>query len=144
MVDAQIVCQGELASDAADPPLISRLFMVIPVVKRISPELACRAEVIRRHSGYGARMSFGIELEQLFVRPDIGAVGGDENRDVADDGNVVFVCVFPQLEPLLLKDKLHEAVVRDPFFQLFPPELFRFAGGFLSSFSHSIQLAPSW
>src|SRR5699024_10214009 len=53
MVDAQIVCQGELASDAADPPLISRLFMVIPVVKRISPELACRAEVIRRHSGYG-------------------------------------------------------------------------------------------
>ena len=55
-----------------------------PVVERVAPALAGPAEVVRRHAGDGRRPAVAVEQEQLRVRPDVGRVGGDEDRQVAD------------------------------------------------------------
>ena len=49
-----------------------------PVVERIAPELAGRAEGIRRRAGDEAA------LKQLGMRELVGAAGSDVERDVAD------------------------------------------------------------
>ena len=102
--------------------------MVIPVIERVAPQLSGSAEIIWRHSGYAGRVALRIELEQLLVCPDIGAVECDEDRDITDDLDAFFMSIVAQCDPLLLKDKLDEAIVTDLFFQLFRVRLFRLVG----------------
>ena len=61
--------------------------MCRPHVQRVTPALARGTEVIGRHAGNGARPALGIQLEELRVRPHIGALGGDENRRITHELN---------------------------------------------------------
>lgn len=115
VINAQVIGQGELAANPVNPPGISGLFMVIPVIKRVAPELSGFTEIIGRDSGYAGREALGIELEQLFVCPDVRAVERDKDRDIADNLNIVFMRIIAQLNPLLLENELYEAVIIDLF-----------------------------
>ena len=91
MVDPQVIGQSQLTADTVDPPFVTGCFVVIPVIERVAPQLSGSTEIIWRYSGYAGRVALRIELEQLLVRPDIGAVECDEDRDITDDLNA-FSC----------------------------------------------------
>ena len=50
--------------------------------------------------------------------PGICAVHCNIDRDITDDLDAFFMCIVAQCNPLLLEDKLDEAIVTDLFFQL--------------------------
>ena len=83
---------------ARDPPAIAVGRQRGPSVERVAPELAGGAEVVGRHAGDDGRRAALVELEQLRVGPDVGAVVGDEDRDVADDADLarVGICAHPR------------------------------------------------
>ena len=85
-----------------------------PVVERVAPELAGGAEVVGRHAGDGQRPAVVVELEQLLVGPDVGAVEGDEDRHVADDLHAGARWRMPCSAAHWRKnDELHEALACD-------------------------------
>ena len=52
MINPQDIVQLETIGKAGNPPFIIRLPVVIPAVERISPELTCSGEAIRRAACY--------------------------------------------------------------------------------------------
>ena len=84
VVEADDVVEGVGAADAVDPPVEAALVQDIPAIERIAPALAGRAEVVGRHAGDADGREVFVELEEIGMGPDVGAVEGDEDGDVAD------------------------------------------------------------
>src|SRR5699024_12529962 len=74
-----------------DPPGKPCLFMVFPVIKRISPKLSGSCKGIRRAAGHSRRSTLLIKLEKLRICPGIGAVKGYINRDISDNADSLIV-----------------------------------------------------
>lgn len=108
MVEADDVEQRHIALHAPDPPGVAGLFVRRPVIDRIAPELAGRGIVVGRHAGNELGAEVGLQLEQLGMRPDVGRVGGNIDRDVADDLDALLLCVRTQRVPLSEEDILEE------------------------------------
>ena len=108
MVETDDVEQRHIALHAPDPPGVAGLFVRRPVIDRIAPELAGRGIVVGRHAGDELGAEVGLQLEQLGMRPDIGRVGGNIDRDVADDLDALLLCVRTQGVPLSEEDILEE------------------------------------
>src|SRR6516164_11138626 len=72
----------------------------VPVVQRISPKLALGSEIVRRHAANSGRPEILVHLKQRWMRPDIGTIHGDENRDVTKDLNAARIGVRLEFEPL--------------------------------------------
>src|SRR5437879_13796592 len=87
MIDAHQVDQLEQMAEAFDPPLIARGGHGIPLVQRVAPQLTGGAEIVRWYAGRNERKPALVELEQVLVRPHVGAVVRAEDGDVADDGD---------------------------------------------------------
>ena len=113
MVDAQQVDLPQRGADAIDPPGVAGLGIALPVVDRISPELALGGEGVRRNAGDDGRSPLSIQPEQVAVRPDVGAVVGDEDGEIADDDDAPLVRVATDLAPLPVKQELRELVKSD-------------------------------
>ncbi len=47
------------------------------------------------------------------MHPDISAVIGDENWDIPDDADTLFMCIFLNRIPLLEEDELGEGMLGD-------------------------------
>ena len=58
-----------------------------------------------------------IEVEELLVGPDIGAVLREEDRHIAHDADALLLCVIVQVLPLAVEDVLHELLQCDVFLQ---------------------------
>ena len=72
---------------ALNPPVVAVLPQHVPAIHGISPALAGFGESVRRHAGDDLGIQFGIEAENVRMRPHIGAVVADEDGDVADDAD---------------------------------------------------------
>ena len=103
MVYAHTVEQIKHLLKTLDPPSISPLLQYIPVVERITPQLAIFAEIIRWNTCHGSWASFTIQQEEIAIAPDIGRIIGYEDRQVTDDGNAMRSGVFSQRSPLAVK-----------------------------------------
>src|SRR5262249_38388659 len=99
------------------PPTVATLLHHVPAVNRIPPQLARLAEIIRRDARDQRRRAFVIEVEEMAVGPDVGAVVRDEDRGVADDLDPMFVGVAGEAEPLLEKEELVE-LLRADFYRM--------------------------
>ena len=119
MVDPHKVDQLELSLDAADPPFVSGLLMLRPVVERIPPQLSGCREIIRRNSRDFKRIPLRIKPEQLLVCPDIAVVDRHEDGDVSDDEDVALGRILAQRHPLLLEQELRKLIETDLLLQLF-------------------------
>ena len=111
MVDAHGVEQLEARAEAVHPPAVAVRLHRLPVVERVAPLLAEFAEIIRRHARHVFRLAVLRKVEEVAVRPDVGAVARDVHRQVADDLDAALVRVLLDLFPLLeehVLDKLHE------------------------------------
>ena len=113
MIKPHEVHQLQRAAQARDPPGETARGMHLPAVERIAPQLAGRAEIIRRHAGDDGGPARLVEVKQLPVRPDVGAVLGDEDRDVADDLEALAPRELAQRLPLTVEQKLLHADVVD-------------------------------
>src|SRR4029077_17424696 len=84
MIDAQQVKLGQGESDALDPPAKAVGSHPGPIVKRVAPELAGLAEVIRRHAGDDCRISAIVKSKKFALSPDVSRIMRHKNRQVAD------------------------------------------------------------
>ena len=103
MVNTGYIVELIYIPQAAQPPLVAGLFMVVPAVQRIAPELACCRESVRRTSRYSGRNVIFVQLEQFGVCPGISGVHGNVNGNIADHLDIVFVGVGLQ-SPVLLEE----------------------------------------
>ncbi len=111
VVDAHEVGELEAAAQAVDPPAVAVLRHAVPAVERVAPALAGGAEVVGRHAGDVARPAALVEVEQLLMRPHVGAVVRDVDRQVAEQADTAPRGGAAQLPPLGEEEELHEAVV---------------------------------
>ncbi len=106
MVDADHVVQLARAVNAADPPAVAVRLHGVPAIQGRAPQLAVRAEIVRRHAADGGGDALVVQLEKLRLRPYIGAVHRHIDGQVADHLNVQAVQVVPQRRPLLEEQEL--------------------------------------
>src|SRR5260370_11331211 len=113
MIDAQEIKLFDRESYAIDPPSKSIGSQNLPVVQRISPELARFAEIIRRHAGNDGWCSIVIQLEIFAISPNICRIMRDEKRQVADDPNAPLATINPQRIPLSKKQELEKFLLKN-------------------------------
>src|SRR5450759_158655 len=107
--------------EAGDPPGVAILRHHIPTVQRVAPQLAGRAEVVRRDPGNQSWLALSVEVEEICVRPGVGTVVGHEDRDIADDADATLVGVRFQAGPLSVELVLRVLVERDQVLQSHAP-----------------------
>ena len=103
VIEADDVVEGERAADAGDPPVEAALAQQAPLVERVAPALAGDGEVVGRDAGDADGVALLVELEELGVGPDVGAVVVDEDGDVAEDADVFGGAVLAQARHCSLK-----------------------------------------
>src|SRR4051812_922658 len=96
--------------EASDPPRITRCRHCLPVVEGIAPQLAARAEVVRRYAGDHQWVAALVQLEQVLMSPNVGAVVGNKDRDVAHDEDAERSGPGADGKPLFEKHHLAENV----------------------------------
>ena len=74
MIDADDVIELKAMLHSCHPPLVSCLFMVVPFIKWIAPELSECGERIRRTSCHIDRITVLIKIKKLGMRPCVGTV----------------------------------------------------------------------
>ena len=94
VVDADGVVEPGTPGDALPPEVEDLLFIALPVIQGVAPELAVGGEGVRGHAGHIGQMAVLIQLEQLRVGPAFHAVGGEIEGDVAHDADVLLVGVL--------------------------------------------------
>src|SRR5207248_1821231 len=87
MVNAHGVEPPHRRGETLDPPFVSRRPMRLPAILRMAPKLPVGTEYIRRTTGDGGRPAGAIEREKIRIGPDVGAVVGDKDGDVADQSD---------------------------------------------------------
>ena len=107
MVDAHHVEQPRRTAEAADPPAVAVLPHPLPVVERVTPELAVLAERVRRTPGHRRGAVLPVELELLRLRPDVGRIQRHIDRQIADQTNAKPVHIVAQRVPLAEKHILY-------------------------------------
>ena len=130
MIDPDDVKELAAFADAADPPVIPFRGMAVPVVERIAPQLPVRRKAVRRHAGDQTDPSALVEHKEVAMRPEVGAVMRDVDRDVADDPDALRSGIRSQRLPLL------QELILDIFVKCdFPLQLLRpFCAGFFPVF----------
>ena len=85
----------------------------LPIVEGVSPPLAGRAEVIGGDAGNHRGAALHVHGEQLPVRPDVGAVVGNEDGKVADQPDAQLVALVAQRLPVVVEEVLFESLLVD-------------------------------
>ena len=106
VIEPNRVVKRERTTDTRDPPVEASFAQCTPFVKRIAPTLAGLREIIRGHAGDANRTPLFIELEDLGVRPYIGAVVADEDGYVAEDADLSLVAIAFESAPLVVEEEL--------------------------------------
>ena len=112
MVDAEQVVDAQRVAHPLDPPGVSRLFMIGPIVQRVAPQLAVGGKIIRRAAGHPGKTALGVQLKQGPAHPGIHRIGGDVDGDIAQNFHALGVGVGLDLFPLegkLVLQKFPEA-----------------------------------
>ena len=87
VVEADDVVHGVGAADAIDPPVAIAFEQHVPAVEGVAPALAGLAEVVGGDAGDADGREVFAELEDVGMSPDVGAVVGDEDGDVANEAD---------------------------------------------------------
>ena len=103
----------------ADPPGIALLFVHVPAVERIAPELSRFGKRIRRTARHLDHVRFLIQIKELRIRPDIRRIIGDINRQIADDPYPFPGGMGLESAPLSVKDELNKIAEAD-FIRVLP------------------------
>src|SRR5664279_1649065 len=139
MVEAHRVREPEIEADPLDPPVVSLVGEDVPAVEGMAPELAIRAEVVRRNARNRSGPPVLPEGEQPAVRPDVGAVPRDVDGHVPEDRDAARVRGGLDPLPLPEEEELSVGVEGDLLFELGPR---RAEGSLLATREGWIPLDP--
>ena len=106
VIQSDDVHELESSPYPGNPPGVPGLAQDFPAVQRAAPSLSGGAEVIGWNSSHNQGVATSIELEQVRPRPHIGAVMGDEYRQIPYDGNLALLCCPAYFRPLLKETEL--------------------------------------
>jgi len=106
VVDAQDIKELKIVAYPFEPPLVPRILKGVPSIDRVSPELSCLAEVIRRNTCNKGGPLFSVQLKEVRMRPYIGTIVIDVDRNITDQLQPFLVAVFFKGEPLFKEKKL--------------------------------------
>ena len=120
MIDPHHIIQPIAVGDAADPPGIARLPMVLPTIQRVAPQLPGDAERIRRTARHADGHIVLIQLKKFRIGPGIRAVKGHIDRNVPHNTDALLVGISLQCFPLGSKQVLLELIETDLLRQFFP------------------------
>src|ERR1700722_16931117 len=109
MIEAYVIEALDGPAHAVDPPGISLLLHYIPAIQRMAPALSVFAEKIRGHSRDDFGIKLGTQMKQIGMRPNIGAVEINEDRDIAHHSNGMTRAMAAKRLPLFEEKKLHGA-----------------------------------
>ena len=109
VIEADGVKKREGRPEPGDPPGKPGGAHLRPPVERVPPALPGGAEVVGRHAGHQRRLAGVVEIELLPIQPDVGAVVGQKDRQVADEGDPARVGVAAQRLPVAGEPPLDEA-----------------------------------
>src|SRR4029077_158355 len=112
MIEANVIAGLCGPAQPTNPPVVASRAHGIPIVERIAPALAGRAESIRRHAGDHFGLKIVPETIKILVGPNIGAIVVDKNRDVSHYANRSLGTVQSQGMPLLPERKLDDPANR--------------------------------
>ncbi len=107
------ICQR--GTKTVQPPAIAVASQRVPSIDRIAPQLARRAEIIRRNARHSSRISASVQVKVLRIGPDIGAIVSDINRQIAHDAHSALPRIFSQRSPLCEENELKEFLCCDRF-----------------------------
>ena len=107
VIDPNDVGETKRRAEPRNPPAEVRVTQYVPAIKRIAPPLPGGAEVIGRNSGDDRRLAAFVELEDLAIGPDVGAVAGNVDGDVAHDADAARVGGLAHRRPLREEEPLH-------------------------------------
>src|ERR1700690_2957082 len=100
VVEPDHIEERERSAEAIDPPLVSGRGEHIPAINRISPGLAGGAEVVGRNAGNDGRRAVRVEVKEIGMRPDVGAVMRDVDGNVAHEADAAILTVRLEAIPL--------------------------------------------
>ena len=103
MIDPGEVDEFEGGANSLDPPAEAGSPHRVPVIGRVSPELTIGRKIVRRNARYCDRAPILPQLEERLIRPDIGAVVRNEDRNIADDLDATIVGIRFERGPLAPK-----------------------------------------
>ena len=106
MIDSHYIIQLVAVLHSSCPPFIICILMIIPAIKRISPQLTRSGKCIRRTACHSNRQIVTVKLEELRIRPCIRTVKRNIDRNITNDLNPLIICIFFQFCPLLQEFKL--------------------------------------
>ena len=75
MVNPEQVVNLKAFMDPVNPPAKTCLFMLVPVIEGVSPELTICRKLICGHACHKGRLALTIELEQLRLGPNFHTIG---------------------------------------------------------------------
>ena len=93
MVYAYNIVHSRIVHEPPLPPAVAVVFLVIPVVYRVAPELTVGGENIGRHTCHQHRSHITAQAEIIGIAPDIGAFKLNVKRDIAYQLYAVFIGV---------------------------------------------------
>ena len=111
VVETQQIEQAELALQPLQPPAKAAEAVAPPAIDRRPPELTGGGEVVGRNTALLAEAAIGLHREQVAVAPDISAVVGHIEGQIADHLHLTLAFLGNQAKSLLpalarLLDKL--------------------------------------
>ena len=112
MVEAQAIEQFQLALEPLHPPGKAAQPVPEPGVHRRAPELARFGEVIGRHAALGAQGAERTQRKQAAMAPDIGAVMGHIEGQIAEDLHPQAAGQRQQPQPLDLQLPLEQGLLQ--------------------------------
>ena len=118
MIEPHNVHLFQRRGEPVQPPPVSGLLQRFPIVERVPPKLAGRAEIVRRHSRNHGRLAMLVEEKKIRIRPDVGRIAGNENRQVSDQMDTALVRLALEIAPLLEKQELSKPVPSSGFGQI--------------------------
>src|SRR4051812_20398632 len=107
VIKANDVAGCERPLHALNPPVVASLPQDVPAVERISPALPRLAEEIRWHSRHIDWVPLLVELKEIRVSPDVGAIEVDEDCHVSNQLHAVGSAILMHRAPLLEKEELN-------------------------------------
>jgi len=120
VIQTEKIIEPKSIPDAPEPPVKSVLCHHLPTESGIAPELTCFREGIRRDSGYRDPFPVVIQIKEMLICPDIGAVVRAVERDIADQSDAQRTQIPVQVVKLLLKHRLQRGIIRDAGLMLYP------------------------
>src|SRR6266571_5555045 len=110
MVEPDDVVSLQGRTHSLHPPVVSPRFQNVPAIQRIPPALTGFAERVRRHPGNDGGLKIMVEVENIGMRPHIGAVVIHKDSHIPNDADGAGHAIRTQGTPLLKKSELDDAL----------------------------------